>query len=101
MGSGWRLEAGCWRLRPEGPLDQGTSALAADPLALERRDIVVAPAKGACHLQLADHDPGALDTDQQLVTLANVEQPPSLGWNNDPSQIIDLSNDPRFQAGLL
>lgn len=88
---------GVWRLR----LDQGTSALAADPFALERSDIVVAPAKGARHLQLADHDPGPLDADQQLVALADIEQPPGLGRNDDPSQIIDLSNDPRFQTGLL
>jgi hypothetical protein len=74
-------------------IPETADALAADILPIEAGNIPGRAAENAGRLVLLQHDPIAFHEDFQFVTLGNIQCAAQLNGQNDPAQIVDLSND--------
>jgi hypothetical protein len=92
----WRLASGVWRLAFLS--HQSAPAVPTNSLAFVRGDVLVAAAERTGALELANDYSGSLDADEQLIALPDVEKPPGLSRNDDPSEVVDLADDSRFQG---
>lgn len=59
---------------------------------------MVTTAERAGVRHLAQHDVPALDVDEEVITLSDVEHSPGLGRYDDPAEIVDLAGNPRVHA---
>jgi hypothetical protein len=55
-------------------------------------------AERARGFKFAEDDPAILDSDGELIAFVDVEESPSFGRHDDPSEIIDLSDDEGVQG---
>ena len=69
-------------------------ALGADVLALELRDVLDGVAENTAGFVFFQNDGRALHIDLQCVLLRDIQRPPHLDGQHDPSQFVDLSHDP-------
>lgn len=69
------------------------AAARADSFVLELLDIGVRSTERAGVGHLPDDDRAALDRDIEVISFSNIEKLSGLGWDDDPSEVVDLSCD--------
>lgn len=70
-----------------------STAVPADSFVAERLDVGVGATERAGVGHLLDDDRAAFHRDEEVISLADIEQSSCLGRDHDPSQIVDLSGD--------